>query len=169
MNDAVLPPGRPSEPEIDSRDAFHAALLDALHSAAEAGCPELWFCDRDFLGWPLGAPAVVDALGRWAGSRRSLTLLAADFDGFARTAPRWHAWRRTWSHIVHCHAVHEDVAGSVPTLVLAAPRLAIRLHDRVRHRGRIHRESGELAACREQIDALMQRASGALPVTTLGL
>jgi hypothetical protein len=170
MNDRPAHPAAlPGDAAIESREAFHQALLDGLHAAAEAGCPELWFCDTDFSAWPLGRPVVVEALTRWVGSRRRLRLLAADYSAFAQGVPRWHAWRRRWAHVVHCHAVQDELAAQVPTLLLAAPRLALRLHDRTRYRGRVLHDINEMAACREQIDALMQRAEEALPVTTLGL
>jgi len=87
----------------------------------------------------------------------------------ALRAPRWHAWRRYWSHAVLCLQVHEELAGRVPSLMLVPGVAALRLYDAERVRGRVHREAAELVACREACDALMQRAEESLPVTTLGL
>lgn len=165
----AVAPG-PAAPEaIDSRAAHGAALRALLREAAQAGTPELYLCDRDFAAWPLGERDVVEAFAAWVGARRRLTLLAADFGPLALRAPRWHAWRRQWSHVVQCLAVHEELAGRVPSLVFAPGLAALRLYDTERWRGRVHREPAELVACRECCDALMQRAEESLPVTTLGL
>ncbi|WP_428422962.1 hypothetical protein [Methylibium sp.] len=154
---------------IDTREGFSEALLAALEACAEAGVKQLWLCDPDFARWPLGQPAVIEALIRWANSRRRLTLLAADYGGFAQRFPRWVAWRRQWSHIVQCLAVHEELADKLPTLLFAPELVAVRLHDGERYRGRVYREQADLVQCRELIEALSQRADESFPVTTLGL
>lgn len=164
----ALPEPAASE-AIDSRAAHGAALRALLLEAAQAGTPELYLCDRDFAAWPLGERDVVEAFAAWVGARRRLTLLAADFGPLSLRAPRWHAWRRQWSHVVQCLAVHEELAGRVPSLLFAPGLAALRLYDAERWRGRVHREPAELVACRECCDALMQRAEESLPVTTLGL
>jgi hypothetical protein len=165
---AVAP--EPAAPvAIDSRAAHGAALRALLREAAQAGTPELYLCDRDFAAWPLGERDVVEAFAAWVGARRRLTLLAADFGPLSLRAPRWHAWRRQWSHVVQCLAVHEELAGRVPSLLFAPGLAALRLYDTERWRGRVHRDPAELVACRECCDALMQRAEESLPVTTLGL
>ena len=154
---------------IDSHAAHAAALRALVEEAARAGSTELWMCDRDFADWPLGERGFVAALEAWVNSRRRLTLLAADFSVLALRAPRWHAWRRYWSHAVLCLQVHEELAGRVPSLLFVPGLAALRLYDAERVRGRVHREAAELVACREACDALMQRAEESLPVTTLGL
>ncbi len=155
---------------IASRDDFRRALVAAIEAAAQqVGATQLWLCDPDFSNWPLGQPEVVESLARWARSHRRLTLLAADYRVLAQSAPRWHAWRRQWSHIVHCLQVHEEVAASLPTLLFAPGLRTVRLHDRERHRGRVLHAPLELTHCGEWLDALSQRAEESLPVTTLGL
>ncbi|KQW66274.1 hypothetical protein [Methylibium sp. Root1272] len=167
QEDAPAPAG--GTQVIDTREGFARAVLAALDECAEAGAQHLWLCDRDFARWPLGQPAVIEALTRWAGSRRRLTVLAAGYDGFAQRFPRWVHWRRQWSHIVQCLAVHEEVADKLPTLLFAPERVAVRLHDGERYRGRIYRETADLVSCRELVEALLQRADDSFPVTTLGL
>ncbi len=162
-------PAAPAEGVIASRDDFHRALRAGLQCAAEAGSAALWFSDADFADWPLGAPATVEALTRWVGARRRLTLLAADYGVLAQRHPRWHAWRRRWSHAVECLVAPEELAASVPTLLYVPQVLAVRLHDRVRSRGRVLRGEADLAACGDALDALSQRSTAGLPVTTLGL
>ena len=154
---------------IDGRTAFHRALTAALDEAATSGVQQLWLCDPDFADWPLAQAPVLDALGRWAHSQRRLTLLAADYTVLGTRFARWLAWRRQWSHIVRCLLVHEEEAPSVPSLLFVPGFTAVRLHDRDRHRGRIHRAATELAPCHQLLDALSQRAEESFPVTTLGL
>lgn len=159
----------PDAGRFDSRVSFEAAFVAALDEAAQANANRLLLSDSDFTAWPLGRPDVVAAFGRWVRSQGRLTLLAADFSGLAVRAPRWMAWRRQWSHVVQCLAVHEELAGSVPTLLFMPRRLALQLHDREHWRGSVTRQPLELAHCADLIDALSQRADESLPVTTLGL
>lgn len=154
---------------IESRDDFRRAVLAAVQAAGEAGRPELWFCDPDFRAWPLSQPALVDALTRWTGPRRRLELLAAHYQELPRHHARWVNWRVQWSHLVHCRAVEEEMAGRVPTLLLVPGLVAVRLHDQERYRGRVVRDPAGLRHEQEELDALAQRAREDFPVTTLGL
>lgn len=167
--DDGAPSSTPADAPLATRADFERALLAGLHEAAEAGSALVWFSDPDFADWPLGRPEVVDALTRWVGARRRLVLLAADYDVLAARHPRWHQWRRRWSHAVECRRVAEELAGAVPTLLFVPQRVAVRLFDVRHHRGRVLRAEAELAACAQQLDVLTQRSEGALPVTTLGL
>lgn len=154
---------------ITSRSEFHAALRSALAEAASVGCRELWLCDADFADWPLGERAVVDSLAQWAGSHRSLTLIARSFDEVARRHARWIEWRRQWSHVVHCRANAELEAGQMPSVLLAAGLSCVYLVDPVHHRGRFSHDAADGIRCREMIDAVLQRSEEAFPVTTTGL
>lgn len=154
---------------IDGRKDFHRELLSAIGQCADAGVSQLWFGDLDFDAWPLGQPAIIDALARWVGSRRRLTLLAADYTLFPQRFPRWIAWRRQWAHVVQCLVVQEEFAAQLPCLLYAPDCVAVRLFDRERHRGRVLHEPVDLLRCRELIDALSQRSEEGFPVTTLGL
>lgn len=163
-------PPVPDADAIDSRANLQRALLAALDTAArEPVATHLWLCDSDFAAWPLEQATVAEALSRWVRSHHRLTLLAADYGALAQRAPRWHAWRRQWSHVVRCLQVHEELAAHVPTLLFAPGVLALRLFDRERCRGRVLRSPLELTQCGEALDALSQRADEGLPVTTLGL
>jgi hypothetical protein len=165
-----VPEAAPDPGVIDTRESFQRALIAALDAAAqETRGTQLWLCDPDFSCWPLGQPPVVEAFARWARSHNRLTLLGADYRDLAQRAPRWHAWRRQWSHIVQCLQIHEELAADVPTLLLVPRLLALRLQDRERPRGRVLHAPLELIRCAETIDALSQRAEESLPVTTLGL
>ncbi len=166
MSDEGTPPDLH---RIASRSEFAAAVRDAITAAADAASAELYFVDPDFDGWPIDEKDVVEVLTRWAGSNRSLTLVGGSFDALARRAPRFAAWRRNWSHLVSCRAIVDIDAGQVPTLLLVPGAVAVRLDDRLRHRGTVSARPIEQIAARESIDALLQRSIESFPATTLGL
>ena len=155
--------------QIDGCKSFEAALHAALAEAPAAGWRDLILCDPDFSHWPLGERAVVECLTQWIGGHRHLTLVARHFDEFARRHSRWLRWRAQWSHVVTCRAVPDVAADDVPILLLAPGALLLRIDDPLRLRGRVSREPADLARAREQVDAILQRSTDALPVTTLGL
>jgi hypothetical protein len=154
---------------IGSRKEFHDAIRAAVVKAADAGSAEICLVDVDFQEWPLNQRAVIEALGRWATSQRRLVAYAHSFDTVARSAPRFVEWRRQWSHIVQCRTDPEIEAQQVPTLLLVAGEVAVRLLDPVRYRGVVSGRAGDHAECRQVIDALLQRSVEAFPPTTLGL
>ena len=159
----------PDPDRIDSRAGFHAAVRAAFDVAATQGCREIWLVDRDFADWPLGEIEVVDHLRRWAHPHRKLTLLASHFDMLARRHPRWVAFRRTWGHVVECRSNTELEPAKMPTLMLAAPLLLLRLADPLRHRGSVSRDPATLLSARETVDAVLQRSEHAFPSTILGV
>lgn len=154
---------------FEGRGAFHDALRETLQAAAVQGCRELVFSDADFADWPIGERAVVDLLTQWAGSHRSLTLVAIHYDAVLARHARFVQWRRQWSHVVHAHAFDEIEAGDWPTVLLASDLRCVRLFDRVRYRGAISGAAADLLAARESVDAILQRSVDAFPATTLGL
>lgn len=154
---------------IDSRRSFHAAIGAALSEAAEAGVAQIWLCDRDFSGWPLGERSVVELLAAWIGGQRRLTLLGGDFGWLAVQAPRFIDWRRDWAHAVDCLIAHPDDAPRLPSLLVLPKRLQVRLSDAELCRGRISRDATDLSASAELIDATVQRVVGNFSATTLGL
>jgi hypothetical protein len=168
MND-LAQTSAPEDGVIDSRSGFHAALRGAFAAAASHGCREILLSDRDFADWPLGDPAVIDALSRWAFSHRRLTVIAAHFDELARRHMRFVQWRVSWAHVVDCRAAQPDDVEHLPVLWYAPGLMAVRLHDAQHYRGRVYRTAADLARCREAIDAIAQRSFEAFPVTTLGL
>jgi len=158
-----------SDTLITTRAEFHAALRAAFAEAATAGSHELWLADNDFADWPLGERDVIESLSQWVASSRKLTLLAHDFDEVARRHPRWVTWRRQWSHVVSCRSNAELEAGEMPTLLIAAGTVTVRLSDPVRHRGRIAHDRAEELRCKELFDAVSQRSEEAFPATSTGL
>jgi hypothetical protein len=168
MNDPTTTDEGPAAGAFEGREAYAATLLAAMQHAARVQSPQITWADTDFAAWPLGRADMLQALTDWVGGGRRLTLIAAHYNAFPQRHTRWMAWRRTWSHAVRCLAVHEELATQVPTLWLTGD-LAVRLHDPLRHRGQVDRETVDLARCRDLLDALSQRTEEAFPVTTLGL
>jgi len=159
----------PTRRVITSRSEFHDALRRAFSFAAASPAREIWLSDQDFADWPLGERQVVEHLSRWAQSHRRLTLIAHDFDEVARRHGRWTEWRRQWAHVVECRSNQELEAGQHPTICLVADLLSVRLSDPVRYRGMVSTEIADAVACREAIDAVLQRSIETFPATTLGL
>ena len=155
--------------QIASRAEFHHAVQGALAQAEAAGSREIFMADPNFADWPLNDRDIVELLGRWVDSRCTFTLLAHSFDELARRQLRFVAWRKQWSHVVHCRSDAELGAEQIPTLLLVPGRVALRLLDRVHYRGTLSSRAVDLNEAREAIDALLQRSAEAFPVTTLGL
>jgi hypothetical protein len=154
---------------IASRADFLAAVRAAFVQADERDATEIVIVDPTFADWPLNEPALIDSLGRWVDSRKTLTVFAHDFAELARHQLRFVAWRRQWSHVVRCRSDPELEAEQLPTLMLVPGVTSVRLLDRVRQRGIASRRAIDLAEGRETVDALLQRSVEAFPVTTLGL
>lgn len=160
----------PLDARIDGRASFRDAVRGVLVEAAARGWRELRFCDPDFAGWPLDDAVVLAALDAWLGPQRRLVVLAARYDEVARRHPRWTAWRGIRTHVVTCRQVADGVpAADVPTLLLAPGECALRLLDRVRHRGVVTTLGTETAAARIDFDALLQHSFEAFGPTTLGI
>lgn len=155
---------------FDGRRECQRALRDALELAAGAGCKEMVWCDPDYSDWPIGERQTIESLSRWAMSHRKLTILAAHFDSIERLHPRFIAWRRSWSHVVHCRQAAEADAAALPRLLLAPGLFALRMVGSAPHcRGRIARLRSEEVQDAEELDAFLQRSNPSFPVTRLGL
>jgi hypothetical protein len=154
---------------IASRADFLAAVRTAFARAEEGDAAEIVLVDPTFGDWPLNEAGLIDSLGRWVNSRRSLTVFAHGFAELARQQMRFVAWRRQWSHVVRCRSDPELEAEQIPTLMLVPGLTSVRLLDRVGHRGIASGRAVDLAESRETIDALLQRSVEAFPVTPLGL
>jgi hypothetical protein len=154
---------------IEGREAFQAAVREALAEAATAGWREIWLCDADFANWPLGERSVIESLTRWTGAQRRLTLLALHYDHMSQRHARWAQWRRQWVHLVHCRALHELQANDVPVLLYAPGGVTLRLFDPLRYLGTLSRDAADGVRAREEIDAISQRSTESFPATTIGL
>ena len=156
------------EGAFDGRAAFDAQLRSALDAAARQGWRELVFCDPTFVDWPLGERTSIERLNAWASSGRTLRMLAGSFAVFDRDHMRFVEWRRTWSHVVDCHACSGPGAPVVP-IAIWTPTWQMHRVDPVRSRGVSGRDPERRRALREQIDECLRRSRPAFPATTLGL
>jgi hypothetical protein len=169
-SDETQPAGSPGLPEgiFEGRQDFHAHLRAALAAAARNNWRELVLADPDFLDWPLGERASVDALQAWSAAGRSLVLLAQRFDVFERHHARFVHWRRMWSHIVDCRACHGPGLPQVPSAIWT-PGWFLQRIDVEHGRAVCGHEPARRRALREQIDECLRHARPAFPATTLGL
>jgi len=160
---AALPEG-----VFEGRELFHAHLRGALAAAARDNWRELVLADPDFLDWPLGERATIEALQAWSSAGRSLVLLARRFDVFERSHARFVHWRRMWSHIVDCRACDGPGLPQVPSAIWT-PGWFMRRIDIEHGRGVCGIEPARRRALREAIDECLRHARPAFPATTLGL
>lgn len=166
MTDPDAPAREPGGAPIDGRKDFHAAIVEQLAGDA---ADEWWWCDPDFVDWPLDDPVLIDALTRWlARPGRHLTLLACDFEALARSHSRFVAWRRYRAHQVLGRSV-ALAASQMPTLLLVAPPRGLQLLDRQRWRGVRITDPADWREARELVDALLQQSEPSFAATTLGL
>lgn len=163
-------PELPELPEgpFDGRLAFQAHLHTALAAAARQNWRELVLCDPDFLDWPLGERANVEALQAWAAAGRGFIMLAQRFDVFAREHARFVHWRRMWGHIIDCRACHGPGLPEVPSAIWT-PSWSLHRIDVVHGRGVCGRAPEGRRALRERIDECLRHARPAFAASTLGL
>jgi hypothetical protein len=140
----------PTRALITSRDAFLGALRTAFALAARTGCRTLAIADETFAEWPLGDPAVIDQLTRWALPHRRFMMVAGHYDDVARRP-------------------EEGAVSDVPTLLVAEGLIVVRLAEPLEYRGVVSTDRADLVQSRETIDAVLQRSASAFPPTTLGL
>lgn len=153
---------------FDGRVAFQARLHSAFAAAAQQGWREIVLSDPDFAEWPLGERSCIAALQAWAGSGRSLLLVAEDFSVLQRSHARFAAWRRLWSHIVDARACSGSGAPPVPSAIWT-PAWSLHRLDPVRSRGVCSTQPEHGRALRERIDECVRQAKPAFPASILGL
>jgi hypothetical protein len=160
----------PSLPEgrFDGREAFDAALRNALSAAAREGWKEIVFSDPDFADWPLGERATIEALQAWAASGRRLMLLAQRFDVLERGHARFVPWRRLWDHIIECRATGKAAGSEVPSAIWT-PTWFVHRIDPERSRGVSGTDSRARRELREAIDECWRMGRPAFAASTLGL
>jgi hypothetical protein len=158
----------PEEP-IDGRVALRAALQRWLDEAAQTRARELWCCDSDLSFWPVGERAWIEALGRWVGPGRRLTVLLADDAPLQRLHPRWVAWRRTWGHLVEVWVVEPELAGGLCGWALSPGRCGVEILDPAIGRARWVRDPVALQTALHLLQVWKERAQPGLAVHPLGL
>ena len=171
-DEAGLPAARPPSggTAFEGPAAFADALRAALREAADRGTRRLCWCDPDFSTWPLGEADWIATLVRWARpGGRELVMVASSYDAVERLHPRFVAWRRDWSHVVHGLLPDESRTTDLPTLWIDSDDRALRVIDREHLRGRSGFDRLDRQRAREEFDAISQRASPGFSATTLGL
>jgi hypothetical protein len=96
-------------------------------------------------------------------------MLALSFSRVEAQAPRFVAWRKTWSHIVDCRELPDLQAHELPGLLLLRQYAVLQRLDPVRHRGHVKRDAPALARAEEAVKDWSARAVPGWPVYTLGL
>lgn len=165
--ESVTPPPMESGRFV-GREAFRQQLRDSLQGAAREGWSQLILCDAGFEDWPLNEKSVVDSLQAWARTGRTLTIVAAQYDGVVRQLPRFVNWRRTWGHIVDSRICRQIDAVNFPT-VLWSPHWAVQRLDPVRGSGIAGAEPERIVQIREMLQELLKISTPGFPATTLGL
>lgn len=165
-----LPPGWASAGRIDGWREFKERVTAALSWVADKPM-NLVLSDRDFQGWPLGERAAVSACEAWSTLHTGTTmhLLLASGEALGRVHPRWVSWRQTHAHRVHAALAPDDAQDHVPTLFLLGHALGLRVLDARLGVGSWTTDRSTLQSWHEEVDAILQRSSCSLPVTTLGL
>lgn len=149
---------------------FAEAIARVMRHADERGARVLRWCDEDYAAWPLGDPAFLDALTRWArGGARELQMVGVAWEDLRRRHPRFVRWRQDFSHVITCLEPSERREDPLPTLWLDAADQVVRVFDRDHWRGRMGADRLDRQRAREALDAIAQRALPAFASTTLGL
>lgn len=154
---------------IDTRPAFVAAFHDAVQAALRQRARQMYWVDGDFADWPLDDPLALQSLTDWLRlPQRQLLLLSAQPEAL-RPRARFMDVYRPWSHAVGVREPAPEDAAELPCLLLVEGVSSMQVLDKRHWRGGVSSTPADLHACRERIEALLQRSSAALPVTTLGL
>lgn len=154
---------------IEGRSEFRSAVVDAVNGAADAGFPEMTWCDPNFAQWPLSDPVLLAALVRWGLPRRKLLLLAHDFDEIPRLHPAFARWRQQWSHVVECRELCDIAPTAVRTMLLVCGLTSLKLADGARFVGVVSSLADDMNRVLESIEAVSQRSQPGFPATVLGL
>lgn len=161
-------PDLPAGPFI-GRESFRQLLRQSFAAAAEGGWHELLISDPDFADWPLGEPAVVQALHDWAQkSTGRCIVLARSYDAVPRQHALFVRWRSQWQHKIECLEYPGEQTQEVPSL-LWSPKWALQRVEAVRGWGISGAQTRRLQLLRSGMDEWLQRAVPGFPAVTLGL
>jgi hypothetical protein len=156
--------------ELDTRQAFQAAIIQAVVGAAVEGRREMIWVDPDFVDWPLEDAALLDAMTRWSRQpMRRLLVVAQNFQDVPRRHPRFTRWRTTYSHRIECRSAPELSAREVPCLMLAGDFYSLQLLDKSHWQGRWLDDETDRKTWHDVVEAILQRSEGDFPASTLGL
>lgn len=159
-------PAREIRGTADLADAVQATLAAAIARGART----LMWTDRDFSGWPLDDPTLIDTLASWLRQpMRRLQLLACDYDALARAHPRFAAWRVDWLHAIESRVPDAGDRATLPTLLLDDGPVLLELLERDPPHGRAAHDAQAAWRARDRIGPVWQRAEAAWPARPLGL
>ena len=161
-------PGDLLEGRQEGRKAFIDLIRQALQVAAQQGWKRMVWSDPDFLDWPLGERATIEALGDWSAQGRSLHLLAQDFSEMRLAHPRFVQWRTTWSHIVEARATGRGAGSDLPS-ALWSPVWTLERLDVRRNTVVATTDAARRVGLAERLDGEWQQASPSFPASILGL
>jgi hypothetical protein len=154
---------------LDGRPAFAEAVRGLLLGLPDGPVRQAWLMDDDLADWPLGEPAVLQALARWLRlPGRRLRLVAQGFDRLAGQAPRLDAWRRDWAHALDCLSPPPGEWPALPSLVVVGP-VCIEMFDRERWRAMQTPGPAAVRHAMERIEAISQRSAPSWPLRVLGI
>lgn len=158
----------PPEGRHHGREVFRQAIRDTVAHAAAQGLTQMWWCDPDFHDWPLEELALVEDLQAWALGGGRLRMLASDFAGVQAHQARFVRWRRQWDHRFEARSLGRSRAGEMPSGVLVADRLLLRL-DGSSSVFVVTTDRARRAQTEEHWATLWSQAVAAFPASTLGL
>lgn len=156
------------EGRFAGREDFRERVRRGFATAAAEGWQRIVISDASFEDWPLGERAVAQSLADWSRSGRRFVMLARSYDPVLALHARFVTWRRTWSHIIDCHACATADPLELPSAFLG-DAWALRRLDPVRSAGVSGREPARRLALREELDEWLRQSTPGFPATTLGL
>ncbi|NBX21921.1 MAG: hypothetical protein EBR58_11340 [Betaproteobacteria bacterium] len=147
---------------------FAQGIRDFITLAADQKWPHMVWSDIDFEDWPLRERSVAEALNKWAGPGRTLTMLAKRYNRVTLLHPRFVQWRVTWSHLVDCRVVKHLDDSEMPSALLG-PEWFLHRRELTRSIGVGGRDVPARVALTELLDECKRQSSPGFPATTLGL
>lgn len=92
---------------LQGRAAWQQALREFLRDPG----PQWSMYSEDYSDWPLGEPAVVEALRAWALPRRRpcVRMLARSYERLMQECPRFVRWRTEFGHLLECRELAADL------------------------------------------------------------
>lgn len=166
-------PSQASDPPLSalrSQADVAEALRWTVRHALESRVRRLTWLDPDFAIWPLGEPALLDALAAWLRlPQRRLVLVAHGYAQVERQHTRFVSWRRDWAHAIETWAPSEGTDVRLPSLLFDDEKVCLQVFDSQHWRGRLSLDERVVRQWRDETDALLQRCESAFPVRHLGL
>jgi hypothetical protein len=153
---------------MEGRLAFADLVRQVLASAPTHGWADWWWCDPDFVDWPLGEREVVQTLNQWARRGRRLHLLARDFHALRQAHARFVQWRITWDHLIDVRACPSVAMENFPSGILA-PEWCLQRIDVARSVVLCSDDPQRRVLLRQELQAAWDQGTPAFPASTLGL